>query len=257
MKYYFPIKINYIDTDHTRRIKLHILESYLLEVAGQVASDLGFGTGYLLQQNRTWVLTSMSLEMQTLPTYLDELLVETWIEQNVHSLSIRDFRIYRCPSGKSLSEQINSTDKELIGSCKSIWTVIDLTERCVVNIFDQPVFNDVVDGEILPIDRAPRIRPLQEFSGQRTFNIDYSDIDFNGHCNSANYLRKMLDTYFPEDLLSAPLRLEINYQNEAHQDDSSTIDYLIVNQENSTSVTYQMKNSKTAQIQCMARINSL
>ena len=94
MKYNFDFKVQYEEVDETRHLRLYNLEEYLLNVAGQAADLLGFGTFDLLPHNLTWILAHLSVEMQYLPIHGEEIRIETWIEENAHMLSRRDYRIY-------------------------------------------------------------------------------------------------------------------------------------------------------------------
>ena len=180
MKYSYEYEIKYQEVDGQKKLRLYNLENYLLEVAGTVADDLGFGIQVLHPMGITWILTHLSVIMYELPTHCEKIRFETWIESNLHMLSTRDYRIY-------------SGDK-LIGICKSVWAVLDLQKREIVNCFDLPIFHDCVDGEFLNIDRL-RMSAVTNPTGVATHKIVYSDIDYNGHCNSCRYLQAMTDAY--------------------------------------------------------------
>ena len=152
MKYRHTITVPYQDVDATRRVRLYTMENYLLNIAGKVADAMGFGIPDLLPMNYTWIITHMNMEMLYLPKHGEEMIVETWIERNAHMLSVRDFRIYQA--------QEDGTER-LIGCAKSVWAVLDLTSREIVNIFDHEMFEGSVDGEMLNMARAPRLKPIQ------------------------------------------------------------------------------------------------
>lgn len=239
MKYFFTYDVRYQDVDDTRRLRLNKLEEYLLDVAGRVANDLGFGTHYLLQQNLTWVLTHMNIEIDMLPTHGQQLGIETWIESNAHMLSCRNFRIY-----------LMGEDKQLIGICKSMWAVLELTQREIVNIFDQPVFDNSVDGEVLSMSRATRPMPISEPTGIMPYTIRYSDLDYNCHCNSCQYLEILLDAYhaIPE----GKIRIDLNYVKEVTEGQAVEVLYQIQDD----SVRYQMRDSE-GKSNCFATIKSI
>ena len=98
MKYYYEYTIRYQDVDDTKHLRWVALEEYLLEVAGTVADDLGFGIAVLHPRDLTWILTHLSVQMSYMPMPQDKVVFETWIEQNAHMLSTRAFRIYLKPS---------------------------------------------------------------------------------------------------------------------------------------------------------------
>ena len=233
MKYSYNYEIKYQEVDGKKKLRLFNLENYLLEVAGTVADDLGFGIANLHPKGLTWILTRLSVEMYELPTHCEKVRFETWIESNAHMLSTRDFRIY-------------SGDK-LIGQCKSVWAVLDLAKREIVNIFDDPIFEGCVDGEVLDMPRV-RMTTIPEPTGCVPHKVVYSDIDYNGHCNSCRYLQAMTDAYLP-DYYGKKVRLDINYSKEAMLGETLQTNYLITED----GVQYQQKN-EAGETSCSAKI---
>ncbi len=214
MKYRYSYTVQYQDVDTTRRIRLHTLENYLLNVAGRVADELGFGIPALLPMGYTWIITRLSLEMLYLPRHGEVLVFETWIERNAHLLSVRDYTIY---------VQDSTGEEKLLGKAKSVWAILDLDKREIVNIFDLPMFAGKVDGETLNMAKPQRLLPITVGTnssnvlggGVLDHTIMYSDVDYNMHCNSCRYLEWMLNTCPWEDG-EHPLRLDINYTKELH-----------------------------------------
>ncbi len=236
MKYNYEYEIKYQEVDGEKKLRLFNLENYLLEVAGTVADELGFGIAALHPRGLTWILTRLSVEMYELPTHCEKVRFETWIESNAHMLSTRNFRIY-------------SGDK-LIGQCKSVWAVLDLAKREIVNIFDDPMFANCVDGEVIEMNRV-RMTTIPEPTGIVPHKVVYSDIDYNGHCNSCRYLQAMTDAYLP-DYYGKKVRLDINYQKEAMLGEELQTLYLVTED----GVQYQQKNSH-GETSCSAKITLL
>ena len=236
MKYNYEYEIKYQEVDGEKKLRLFNLENYLLEVAGTVADELGFGIANLHPRGLTWILTRLSVEMYELPTHCEKVRFETWIESNAHMLSTRDFRIY-------------SSDK-LIGQCKSVWAVLDLEKREIVNIFDDPMFEGCVDGEVIEMNRI-RMTTIPEPTGIVPHKVVYSDIDYNGHCNSCRYLQAMTDAYLPA-YYGKKVRLDINYQKEAMLGEELQTLYLVTED----GVQYQQKNPH-GETSCSAKITIL
>lgn len=219
MKYRHKIIVPYQDVDATRCLRLYSMENYLLNVAGKVADAMGIGIPALLPMNYTWIITHMNMEMLYLPKHGEEMVVETWIERNAHMLSVRDFRIYKPQEDGS---------ELLIGCAKSVWAVLNLETREIVNIFDHDIFNESVDGDVLNMARAPRFKPivLDDLesdamalqTGEILHEIQYSDVDYNRHCNSCKYLEWMVNAMQAFDN-QKPFRLDINYVKELYQGD--------------------------------------
>lgn len=244
MKYTYDYEIKYQEVDAKKKLRLFNLENYLLEVAGTVADELGFGIAVLHPIGLTWILTRLSMEMYELPTHCQKVRFETWIESNAHMLSTRDFRIYKpnpdpSPNGKE--------DWILIGQCKSVWAVLDLEKREIVNCFDNPIFEGCVDGEVLDMQRI-RMTTIPDPTGITPHKIVYSDIDYNGHCNSCRYLQAMTDAYLP-DYYGKRVRLDINYSKEAMLGEALQTHYLVTED----GVQYLLKNDN-GETSCSAKI---
>lgn len=244
MKYAYEYEIKYQEVDSKKRLRLFNLENYLLEVAGTVADALGFGIAKMHPMGLTWILTRMSIEMNELPTHCEKVRFETWIESNVHMLSTRNFRIYAKPS--EFSHQ-PSDEWILIGQCKSVWAVLDLEKREIVNVFNDPMFEGCVDGEVIEMARV-RMTTIPEPTGVVPHKVVYSDIDYNGHCNSCRYLQAMTDAYLP-DYYGKKVRLDISYSKEAMLGETLQTCYLVTED----GVQYQQKN-EAGETSCSAKI---
>ena len=244
MKYSYEYEIKYQEVDGEKKLRLFNLENYLLEVAGTVADELGFGIAKLHPMGLTWILTRLSVEMYELPTHCQSVRFETWIESNAHMLSTRDFRIYTKPSAVNNQP---SEEWKLIGQCKSVWAVLDMEKREIVNLFDDPMFEGCVDGEVIDMGRV-RMTTIPEPTGSAEHKIVYSDIDYNGHCNSCRYLQAMTDAYLP-DYYGKKVRVDINYQKEAMLGENMQTLYLIT----PDGVQFQLKNEH-GETSCSAKI---
>ena len=74
--------------------------------------------------------------------------------------------------------------------------------------------------------RAARLRPIQldnmedenGVTGEVLHEIQYSDVDYNRHCNSCKYLEWMVNAVQAFDN-QKPFRLDINYVKELYQGD--------------------------------------
>lgn len=197
--------IAYSDVDAKRHIRLCDLERYILETAGASATRMGLGTEYVYEHYQTaWVLTRLSVEMDYLPSYEDQIQIETWIEGNRHMFSLRNFHIYL----------MKGEDRFLIGRAASIWTLLNLETRQVdMRAYQDSVWENVVDGTPVEMAKAPRLGRIAEPTSTLPHTIHYTDIDFNNHCNSAAYMRFFLNAD-PRLTTCYPVRFDINYVKE-------------------------------------------
>ena len=242
MKYSYEYTVKYQEVDDRKKLRLFNLENYLLEVAGTVADELGFGIARLHPIGLTWILTRLSVEMEELPGPCDKIRIETWIESNAHMLSTRDFRIYKL---SAVSHQ--QSEWVLIGQCKSVWAVLDLEKREIVNCFDDPMFEGCVDGEVIEMNRV-RMTTIPDPTGIVPHTIVYSDLDYNRHCNSCKYLQAMIDAYMP-NYYDKKVRLDINYSKEVTLGETLQTSYLVTDE----GVQYQQRNN-LGDISCSAKI---
>ena len=242
MKYNYEYTVRYQEVDDHKRIHLYDLECYILQVAGEIADELGYGVLTMHPRGLTWILSRLAIEMYELPHHCETIRFETWIESNAHMLSTRDFRIYK---KSAISNQ--QSEWKLIGQCKSVWAVLDLQKREIVNVFDEPAFADCVDGEVIEMPRV-RMTTIPEPTGSAVHKVVYSDIDYNHHCNSCRYLQAMTDAYLP-DYYGKKMRLDINYSKEAMLGETLTTNYLVT----ADGVQYQLKN-ENGETSCSAKI---
>lgn len=244
----YKFTVSYSDVDASRHLRLTDLERYLLEVAGMAADAFGLGTQKILEKyNTAWVLTRLTVEMEYLPKYEDELVIETWIEGNAHMLSIRNFRLY-----------IVKDDHEYkIGECTSIWTLLNLDTRLVdVKAFADPAWEGKIDGEKVTLARAPRLGKIEEPTSTMDHTIRYSDLDFNNHCNSTKYLQFMLNA---DDRLTGiyPVRLDMNYVKEVHKGDATHVDVLATEAEDGLKSLQYCMLTPEGDISCTALISKI
>ena len=248
----YTYQIQYQDLDQNMRLRIYTLENILLNAASQNAYELGIGVDYLFNQNCTWVLTNLSLEMHYLPTVGEMVEIDTWVEQNIHMLSIRNFRLH--------------IGDKLVGQAKSVWAIINLTDRTAQNLFDQDVFSRLPLGEKLNIARAKRMQAFSQDEqesigiGRWPHKVQYSDIDYNGHCNSCKYLEFMLNACEPmelkkslpakvDDITASGLRIDIKYAREIHRGEDVIVYFKQENQQ----IAYEIR-TKENDISCQALI---
>lgn len=260
---YFEYPIQYQDLDQNMRLRLYTLENMLLNAAGLAADEGGFGVQALLKQDCTWVLTNLALEVYYLPTVGETLVLETWVEQNVHMLSVRNYRL--------------RVGESIVGQARSVWAVINIHNRTAQNVFSQSPFSDMGTGEKLVISKAVRMLPFSEeerntpegILGVWPHTVQYSDIDYNGHCNSCKYLEFMINACEPvalkQNLPSSPeacadgkgLRIDIKYAREIHRGEQVVVFWRpLPDADASESVAYELR-TVSGELSCQARIASL
>ncbi|MBO4418057.1 MAG: hypothetical protein J5801_08115 [Bacteroidales bacterium] len=193
------------DLDGKRHFRAVSLEMMLLNIAGKAAADRNFGAFKLIDNGGiSWVLLKFAVEMSKMPSEDETLSISTWVEKVGSLLTTRNF-------------EIHGQTGEIIGCATSEWAIIDLETRRPMNISVDNAIADCATGVKVPASLPGRLtvpEPDQN-TPRHTVKVSYSDIDFNGHTNSMQYLQWMLDAYPIEKIYDRKIsRLEIIYVKE-------------------------------------------
>jgi len=94
--------------DFNGRLTMGVLGNHLLNCAGFHASDRGFGIASLNEDNYTWVLSRLAIELDEMPYQYEDFSVQTWVENVYRLFTDRNFAI------------MNKEGKK-IGYARSVW----------------------------------------------------------------------------------------------------------------------------------------
>ncbi len=232
-----PVTIHSYDVDFTRRATLEALCRCFLEAAWNHAEALGFGYGHLAEHNKLWVLSRLLVEFEALPLWGQKITLNTWPRGAKTIFALRDFE-FLGPAGTRLAG----------GS--SAWLILDAQSRRPqrVNSFLSritPVSRqatgrdpDKITGfeprehftqQQSPAAQAsaavmPSASPNTELGRSAPWSVRYSDVDLNGHANSARYIGWLADAYDAGwHREHAPRQLEINYLGESREADTLSL----------------------------------
>lgn len=222
------------DIDKNQRSSIQSICRFLLDSAGSHAYKLGFAVPQMFTKNLTWVLSRFSVSMLSYPEWRNIITVQTWPSGLEKLFAMRDFVIF-------------NENKDVIGTAKSAWLVIDVESRKVVR--PQVIFKDdrtILDTkasdkklvklpgvklepedkilEYVPRPDSTRTNTLQRDSEQRRhFTVRFSDLDMNEHVTSVSYIDWILETV-PRQLRSTHIikEMEINYLSESRYGDTVT-----------------------------------
>mgnify|MGYP002623097367 FL=1 len=196
--------------DFSGRIFLGHLGNQLLNAADFHSTDRGFGMRYLMGIQRSWVLSRLAIEMTEMPAQYERYTVETWVENALKFFTQRNF----CVTGNN---------GRVYGYGRSVWAMIDTETRQPTDLFaiDHGAINQwIVADKPCPIERGGRVKISEHAEFVRDIEIQYNDIDINGHLNSVKYIEHVLDlwnvAWYREHQIK---RFEIAYVAEAHQGD--------------------------------------
>lgn len=193
--------------DMAKRLTPYALLDLMIDVSDLDAVRLLCGIVEMQQNGFTWVLSRISCRMQRYPSQGEVLCIKTWVRACNQLYSTRLYRI-------------ETAQGEVLGEGVSYWSVIDVIKRNAVDMQHiallQRYLSEMEPGLDNALDTPARvISPQTEAQWQHT--VAYSDTDFNGHANSAHYLRWMMDIYPLQHYSQYRLAAwHINYQRETY-----------------------------------------
>lgn len=197
--------------DFNGRLTMGVLGNHLLNCAGFHANDRGFGIASLNEDNYTWVLSRLAIELDEMPYQYEDFTIQTWVENVYRLFTDRNFAI------------INKEGRK-IGYARSVWAMINLNTRKPADLLalHGGSIVDYVTDESCPIEKPSRIKVTTEEVAD-TLTARYSDIDINGHVNSIRYIEHILDL-FPMELYKEKRirRFEMAYVAESYYGDQLT-----------------------------------
>ena len=156
--------------DFTGRLTMGVLGNHLLNCAGFHASDRGFGIATLNEDNYTWVLSRLAVELDEMPYQYEDFSIQTWVENVYRLFTDRNFAI------------IDKEGKK-IGYARSVWAMISMNTRKPADLLalHSGSIVDYVCDEPCPIEKPSRIKVASK-EPVAALVAKYSDIDINGSC---------------------------------------------------------------------------
>ncbi|MCF2687706.1 acyl-[acyl-carrier-protein] thioesterase [Bacteroides fragilis] len=169
--------------DFKGRLTMGVLGNHLLNCAGFHASERGFGIATLNEDNYTWVLSRLAIDLEEMPYQYEEFTVQTWVENVYRLFTDRNFAIL-------------NKDGKKIGYARSVWAMINLNTRKPADLLTLHGGSivDYVCDEPCPIEKPSRIKVTTDKPSAK-LTAKYSDIDINGHVNSIRYIEHILDLF--------------------------------------------------------------
>ena len=224
--------------DFTGRLTLGVLGNHLLNCAGFHAAERGFGMATVNEENYTWVLSRLAIEMEEMPVQYESFSIDTWVED-----------VYRLFTNRNYA--IRDKDGRPIGYARSVWAMINMHTRKPIDLLsvNGGSIRDFICDASCPIDTPSRIKVD---TGEETASLraKYSDIDVNGHMNSIRYIEHILDL-FPLDMYRTQRvrRFEMAYVAESYYD--NTLSFYLEGESGSYAAAIRKNGGETV---CRAKI---
>lgn len=195
--------------DFMGKLTMGVLGNHLLNCAGFHAAERGFGIAEINENQYTWVLSRLAIELEDLPRQYEDFSVQTWVENVYRLFTDRNF-------------ELKNKDGKTIGYARSVWAMISMQSRKPADLLTLHGGNISVyicDKEC-PISKPGRIKVTQEVPAVE-YQTKYSDIDINGHVNSIKYIEHILDLFPMETFKDKQIkRFEMAYVAESYYGDT-------------------------------------
>lgn len=199
-------QVESFSTDFQRKLNIESLGNNILNCAELHASKRGFGLETISSRNQAWVLSRLSIEIIEMPDIFNDYQITTWIENIYRLFTNRNFEIHD-GNGKTF------------GYARSIWAMIDKNTREPLEL--ENLYGDIFSKYLFPEKECPiipmkRIKTLTDAKAIKEHEIVASDIDYNIHHNSIQYIRHIYNLFSLDFLKLHPLkRIDIAYISEA------------------------------------------
>lgn len=206
-------KVHSYEVDNFKKLTIEKMCGFLQEIAWKHADLLGVGFSDLARNNQVWVLSRMAVEVYRYPLWDEDVTVSTWTKGVKSLFALRDFELF-------------SSKGEKMAAVSSAWLVLDRMSRKPVRI--EPLLASIPmlsQKEALSYDGTMKIAQVHGKDKVRELNVEYGDIDMNGHVNNTRYIGWVMDTYTLDFHGKFHLKtLRINYLAETIYSDSVEIE---------------------------------
>lgn len=216
----FTVRANEVDTIGT--LTLPAICNYFQEVAGNNAKDLNFDITDMHEQNLTWVLFRMDINIHKYSKWRDSITVETWPASGD---SLRAYRNYRLLDEKG----------DELGNCLSYWMVMNLETRRPSRIPQEVLDTRLTNRPHVTVVKKNRIKTFKEDGFEKKIIVRRSDLDMNNHVNNVRYLEWMLESISVETIQKIE-NLDIMFMRESFVDNQ-----LVASSYQLNSNTFQFK----------------
>lgn len=143
-----------------QEMALTILVSKIIDIATAHANSLGIGNPSMTEMHAGWILSRLTIEMNSYPKVDCDYSIETWVESFNRHFSERSFRI-------------SSPDGKTYGYARSIWMVMDTVNHTNVGLSHLSLPPGIICDEKVPIERQTRHVPILENDSVETSAKEY------------------------------------------------------------------------------------
>lgn len=169
-------QLKYSEMDHNLALKPFSLLNFLQDIASESAEKLCFGYSFMSKNNLAWFLIKYRMEFSDYPVGVYDLTLTTRPRGYNKLFAYRDFEILQ--------------GDKVLGKIFSMWSIVDINSRTTI-----PIASVIQNNPDMPTYQKKetdlsfsKIKPIQNISLEKEFEVRYNDLDVNGHANNGNYI---------------------------------------------------------------------
>lgn len=243
-KYNVEYKIRSYNVDMNQNLAVKNLCDMINDISGLHSEVLGVSVDDLNRDNQSWVLSRMHLIIDKLPQRGKSISIDTWPSGTKGLYACRDYIV-------------NYEDNQIVKGT-SAWLVIDIDKRRPIKIPEiitnsQQPFLDIEPA--LVDDFRGKIEAIDTSGSYKTYNANYTDIDFNKHVTATKYVEWIvnqldIDIHKLYDIkeIDISYRLEIILNSEMH-----VYSNIVEQDDNRLVIVHQIMSEDNKKIHCQAR----
>lgn len=205
------------ETNAEQELSLPLLVTRLIDIATAHANSLGIGNPSMTDINGGWILSRLTIEMESYPKVDSNYKISTWVEKTNRHFSTRAFKIF-------------AEDDTVFGYARSIWLVMDTINHTNLGLGHINIPEEMIPGVEVPIEMQTRHVPIVADSEEKTaskgalvatsspfdYIFQYGDLDFYRHVNTVRYVNLLINRFtLAEHDATYIKRLELSFLREA------------------------------------------
>lgn len=170
------IEVKYSEMDHNLALKPFSLLNFLQDIASESAENLNFGYSFMSKNNLAWFLIKYRMEFFEYPIGVYDLKLITRPRGYNRLFAYRDFEVLQ--------------GEKILGKVFSMWSIVDISSRTTI-----PIASVIQNNENMQQYQKQesdlsfsKIKPIQNISLEKEFEVRFNDLDVNGHANNGNYI---------------------------------------------------------------------
>ncbi len=197
----YNMEVGFYDVDYTRKMRLSSLLRVFAKLAGEDYTDRGLSHTFLREHGYVFLVSKVAFKIYRLPEIGENVNVQTWVMGTKGAKFLRGYEM--------LSE---SGEKLAVG--ESVWICVSPEDRKIVRPKDFPWQTAFYDNGEVPV-HCISIKPQELYPLGKT-TVVRSQIDENGHLNTAVNGDIATDFLTKEEYEACVSELYLNYSHEAY-----------------------------------------